>query len=190
MKTSRTTLRQLHIAYTNPQTKEQPFHYKSLLTHVKKHQFLSQADFTKRHLNQIANQAEHEIIKREIKSKDVWNTVINEGMAGIESGEQKVQVRDMLKAAKDKSDWEMKQKDQQLAMMEMVFHFSSGENDQSVAYDRRFVEGKAVEDYDPAESVTGHSGEGPDRPDTIHHPPSWDAVTSGPGEVSAGNDPA
>lgn len=135
------------------------FSYHSLKNHVKKHQFLSEEDFTKRHLNHIAQTAEKTMLKRAIESKQVWDEVISVGMQRLQEGELKFTAGHLLKAAKDKSDFEFKQKDQQLVLMEMVAHFASGEynREDSRPYDRRIVEGEAVTDFDPAARITDDS---------------------------------
>lgn len=166
------------------------FSYRSLRLHVKNHQFLSEDDFHNRHLRQIANQAEKQILKKQIESKEVWDEVINQGMEKLQSGELSMKTADLLKAAKDKSDHELKVKDQSLAMAEMMWHFASGENNESVRYDRRFVEGKTVTDYDPTETLTGDTPAGENGPSGIHYPDAWDAAPLGPSEVPTGDDQA
>lgn len=163
------------------------FSYRSLLNHVKKHQFMSEGDFKDRHLRKIAKDAEKKILKRQIESKEVWDEVINQGMEKLQSGELTMRTGDLLKAAKDKSDHEMKVKDQQLAMAEMMWFFASGENNESRSYDRRIVEGKAVTDFDPAEESTGNISQGENGPSDIHNPIAWDALTSGSDKVSTGD---
>lgn len=160
------------------------FTYDALRNHAKKHQFLSEKDFNERHLRQIAKKAERQMLTRSIESKEVWESVINQGMEKLESGELTMKTADLLKAAKDKSDFEMKVKDQQIAMMDMVMHFASGANNESGLYDRRIVEGQTVQDYDPADSIAGNLEPGTPRPGGIHYPPAWDASAPGPDQVS------
>jgi hypothetical protein len=133
---------------------EKLFKYVNLTNHCKKHQFISDKDFTNRSLNKIAKDAEHSIIKRSIESKQVFDEVIGRGMEDLQSGKLTVDTKDLLNAAKLKKDFQLKEQDQQLAMMEMVMHFASGENNESKAYDRRVVSGQTVADYDPADGVT------------------------------------
>lgn len=181
IKSSKESLNQLHEEYADV------FSYRSLLNHVKKHQFMSEGDYKDRHLRKIAKDAEKKILKRQIESKEVWDEVINQGMEKLQSGELTMRTADLLKAAKDKSDHEMKVKDQQLAMAEMMWFFASGENNESRSYDRRIIEGKAVTDFDPAEESTGDSNQRPDRPSDIHNATSWDALAPGPDKVSTGD---
>lgn len=161
------------------------FSYHSLTNHCNKHQFMSDADFSSRHLKQIAKKAEQQVLRRNIEASTVWDTVIQEGMEKLEAGELTMKTADLLKAAKDKSDHSLKVKDQELAMAEMIYHFASGENKESRSYDRKFVEGEAVEDYDPAAGITGTDNRRTDGPGPIYHTITWDALTQGSGKVPA-----
>lgn len=182
LKSSKESLLQLQEEYADV------FSYRSLLNHVKKHQFMSEGDYKDRHLRKIASDAEKKILKRQIESKEVWDEVINQGMEKLQSGELQMRTGDLLKAAKDKSDHEMKVKDQQLAMAEMMWFFASGENNESRSYDRRIVKGAAVTDFDPAEVTTGSIDQGENGPSDLHNTVTWDAITSGADKVSTGND--
>lgn len=181
MKHSTVSLQQIHEEYADL------FSYKSLIRHVKNHQFLSEDDFNDRHLRQIAKQAEKQILKKQIEAKEVWDEVITQGMEKLQSGELTMKTADLLKAAKDKSDHQMKVKDQQLAMAEMMWHFASGENEDSKNYDRRIIEGKAVTDFDPTEVPTGDIETRENGPGGIYYPASWDAAALGTSEVPTGN---
>lgn len=181
LKSSKESLLQIQEEYADV------FSYRSLLNHVKKHQFMSEGDYKDRHLRKIAKDAEKKILKRQIESKEVWDEVISQGMEKLQSGELQMRTADLLKAAKDKSDHEMKVKDQQLAMAEMMWFFASGENNESRSYDRRIIEGKTVTDFDPTEESTGSSDKRQDRPSDFHNATSWDALTPGSDSVPTGN---
>lgn len=181
LKSSKESLLQLQEEYADV------FSYRSLLNHVKKHQFMSEGDYKDRHLRKIASDAEKKILKRQIESKEVWDEVINQGMEKLQSGELTMRTSDLLKAAKDKSDHEMKVKDQQLAMAEMMWFFASGENNESRSYDRRIIEGKTVTDFDPSEIATGDTDSRTDGPSNIHNTTSWDAITQGTDQIPSGN---
>lgn len=150
------------------------FSYDSLRNHVKKHQFLDEADLNERHLREISRKAERGMITRVIESNDVFDSVITQGMNALQEGKLGVNTRDLLSAAKYKKDFQLRETGQQLAWMEMVFHFASGENSaaQTAKYDRElverkphdrgFIEGEATEGqtgFDPATVATGDSGE-------------------------------
>lgn len=104
------------------------FGYESILNHCKKHQFLSEDDFNERHLRQTAKQAEKALLKQAIKSTEVWDSVIHKGMEELEAGHMPLSANHLLSAARDKSNFELKHADQQLALMDMVFGFASGED--------------------------------------------------------------
>lgn len=148
LKTTGLSLQKLQEQHTDK------FSYPTLLNHVKKHQFMSEVDYTKRHLNTISKQAEQSIIRRAIESKEVFDEVIGKSMEKLQAGEMELNANHLLRAAELKKNFQLKEQDQQLAMMEMVYHFTSGENTESRAYDRRIVEGQAVEAYDPAAELT------------------------------------
>jgi len=175
MKQSKTSLRQLAEDYKETNW----FTYENLLTHVKKHQFMSEQDYKNRNLRQIVNKAEKQILKQQIEGADVWNQVIEMGMDALENGGMSIKAQDLLKAAKDKTDYQLKKQDQELKLAEMVFFFASGESDNKLTrpYDRRIIENQEATDFDAAAESTGHIGAGEDRPDSVHYPPSWDAAT-------------
>ncbi len=166
MKTSGVSL--MELWKTEQERGHHLFSYKSLMKHVHKHQFLDEQGFNDRHLRQIANQAEKTIVKRAIHSKQVWDTVIDKAMEELEAGGLEIDAKDLLRAAKDKSDYELKQTDQQIAIAEMVFHFASGESNlnESAKYDRRLISsqgGASVEDFDPTDISAGSAEERRDR---------------------------
>lgn len=184
MKRSQVSLMQLHSEYADL------FSYRALLSHCKNHQFMSEDDYNNRTLKQMAKKAEGQILKRQVESKQVWDEVINIGMDKLQSGEISMRASDLLKAAKDKSDYELKTKDQEIAIAEMMWHFASGENKESRSYDRRIVEGQAVADFDATEGITNETGGGSDESSDVYHTISWDALTQGSGQVPDGNDQA
>lgn len=184
MKGSSVSLKDIYEDYQ--QVHGAQFSYSALRNHVKKHQFMSEKDFNNRHLRQIASQAEKQMLKKKIESVEVWDKVINQGVEMLENGELNMKTADLLKAAKDKSDFELKTKDQEMAFAEMMYFFASGENQTNLRkpYDRRFVEGETVQNNYPAAGTAEDSGAGEDGPGGVYYPPTWDALTSGPGQVS------
>lgn len=163
------------------------FSYPSLLNHCKKHQFLNEQDFTNRHLNRIVKKAESDIVKKAIESSKVWDKVIDQGMEALEEGSLQINTGHLLKAAKDKQDFEFKKKDQQLAMMEMVWHFAAGENHQEInnpyneaklanEHNRDIVEGETVPNQHSTAGTPEDAGRGTDQPRGIHYPPAWNAA--------------
>lgn len=158
------------------------FSYDSLKNHVKRHQFMDKEDFNKRSMKMIADRQQNIVKAEDIKNqdvKDIWNRVIQQGIQDMEDGKVVIKPADLLKAAKDKSDYELKVKDQQMAYAEMMWHFASGESNESKNYDRRIIEGQTADYYDPTEGTTGDSGAGQDRPSDIHNSIAWNALTQG-----------
>lgn len=158
------------------------FTYEALLNHSKKHQFMNEKDYQSRELRQIARQAEKKALKQAVDSATVWDEVLNKGMESLQNGEMVLKAGDLLKAAKDKSDFEMKTKDQQIAIAEMMWHFASGEDQSNdrIKYERRtIVEGQTAEDFDLTAGTSEDSAAGQDGPGGIYYPPAWDAATPG-----------
>ncbi len=163
------------------------FSYDSLKNHVKRHQFMDKEDFNKRSLKLIQDKRKNIIRAEEAKTtevKDVWNQVIAQGMKDIEDGKVIIKPSDLLKAAKDKSDYDIKVKDQQMAYAEMMWHFASGESNESKNYDRRIIEGQTADYYDPTEGIAGGSGAGENQSSTLHNPTPGNAASSWTTEVS------
>lgn len=122
------------------------FSYESLLNHCKKHQLLTADDFAERHLRTAAKEAEKAILKQAVTSQQVWNDVIDRGMEDLKSGKMSLSANHLLGAARDKSNFELKHADQQIALMDMVFGFASGEQlPNGVREDEdEFIEGETV----------------------------------------------
>lgn len=156
---------------------DKDFSYDSLKNHVKRHQFMNEKDYNKRAMQKIKKKHRSIQTEKTIEASDVWQTVIDRGMDDLKEGRVVVKPEALLKAAKDKSDYELKVKDQALAYTEMMWHFASGENTESKSYDRRIIEGEAAEYYDVTQGPTGHPDEGEDGPSALHQPPTWDALT-------------
>lgn len=158
-----------------------PFNYENLLNHVHKHQFMNNTDFKNRSLRGIKQT--HKELTTEgtmvVKATEVWDGVMQKGMEELQEGNMSIKASDLLMAAKGKSDYELKVKDQEMQFMEMMWFFASGENKESRSYDRRIIEGKEAEDFNPALESSEDSGRGTDRPSGVYYPPSWDAATSG-----------
>lgn len=160
------------------------FNYDNLKNHVKKHQFMSAADFKTRELRSIASQAERQILKTKMDSVSVWDAVVDLGMEKLENGEMKLDMKDVLKATKDRDDHQFKKQDNELRLAEMVAFFTSGADNQELSkkydrtkFDRRIIEGETVTNINPTPAVTGSLEEGANGPGSVHYPPSWDAAT-------------
>lgn len=163
------------------------FSYGSLRNHVKKHQFLTESDRDNAIVDKIQKKAESRISKERVKHNDVRKLVMDIGFEGIKQGNIKLNAANVLNAAKDEAAWESKQADRQLAMMEMVYHYTSGEANKSKAYDRRILTAEEVSDNDPTELSQGAIDEGEARPDSLHRGVFGAPPSPGSTEVSKRN---
>lgn len=115
------------------------FEYQSILNHVKKHQFIDSQDYTEKMLAFADKKAELGAVKRAVQAVDAVQSIVNLGMERLENGEITVDTNQLIRASQVKMTHESKQKDQELATIEMVAHFLSGEN----AGDRIYVDNAA-----------------------------------------------
>lgn len=129
------------------------FSYLGLQNHVKKHQHLNARDYQNKMLALKVKGVEGKIIESRFEAVNVQDAVINKGMEGLENGTMKIGADHLLRAARDKQDALAKQKDQQLALAEMVAFFASGEDNlgSEKIYDRRIID---LGDYDPSIPVS------------------------------------
>ena len=172
--------------------------YNNLLVHVRKHQNMTLDRYNDKELAKIAKRAELKtkiqeagVMPAAVKTNQsvaVWDNVIETALDQVKSGEIKLNANHLLKAAKDKSDFDIKKKNQDMALMEMMWHFASGEAMGSMEYDRRFIEGQTPADYNAADVVAGHLEEWQTRPGYIHNGTTGDAAPSGSDKVFEGDD--
>ena len=165
------------------------FAYPSILKHVKKHQTLNSEEFNERRMRSIRKRAENRAIKQEIKAITVWDEVMQQGLDQLRSGNMKIKATDLLKAAKDKSDTQMKKKDQELATIEMVMHFASGESEriESKKYDRRIIEGENVTNFDPTRDLAGSDQRRQDQSSDFYQSLAGNSFTPWSDEVPGGD---
>jgi hypothetical protein len=169
---------------------EGQFNYRALLNHVKKHQFLDQKDFERREMNRIAKTASGKAAMQRFENVDVWNEVMTQGMEDLKKGKIQLTANHLLKATKDRTDFELKKTDQQLAMMEMIYHFASGENSENKQYDRRVIGPEDLTNKRSAVPTPGDIIEVEDGPGDIHNGDAGDAVTRWPSSLLTRNNPA
>jgi hypothetical protein len=148
---------------------------------------------TDKELDRIAKRSEQKAIIQEkrdmVDAEAVWDEVITAAREGIASGDIKLNANHLLKAAKDKTDYNIKKTGQKMQMMEMIAHFASGEYIGSTQYDeRRFVEGETATAYNAAEITAGGALEGAFGPNTVHHGDVGDAAAPRTSEVPEGDD--
>jgi hypothetical protein len=120
-KTGGETLHQIAKDY------EGTFLYASLTVHAKNHQYISEKDLKRSTLNKLASAQANRAVLATIKHGDVRGLVMEKGYKQIKSGKIKLKASDVIKAAKDEADIELKQKDQSIEVMKMMEKFMSGE---------------------------------------------------------------
>lgn len=121
-------------------SKDYPFGYKSILNHVKKHQFIDSLDYTEKMLSFADKKAEVGAVRKAVRAVDAVQSIIDIGKERLENGDITVDTNQLIRASQVKMTHEAKQKDQELATIEMVAHFLSGEN----AGDRIYVESETT----------------------------------------------
>lgn len=102
------------------------FTYESLLNHVKKHQFIDSQDYQEKMLAFADKKAELGATRKAVRAVDAVQSIIEIGNKKLEDGEISVDTNQLLRASQIKMTHESKQKDQELATIEMVAHFLSG----------------------------------------------------------------
>lgn len=130
------------------------FHYNAIVTHTKKHQTLDNRDRIRRNqaiVKEIKSEATLPAPIKATQPEEVWQEALSQGLESLKAGELKLTARDVLKAATDKANIDLKKKDQEFKLAEMIYHFSSGEASNATAYDKRIIEGEAPTAYDAAD---------------------------------------
>jgi hypothetical protein len=126
--------------------------------------------------------------KRQASYGDIWDTVIEKGQEALESGTLQINnVNQVLLAARDKSNFEKSSRDQSLALMDMVYRFSSQEIALPNAQNRQVYEGEASPGVD-AEQPSGDTHKEPLGPRDFYQSLAGDTPPRRSGEVPTGND--
>ncbi len=161
------------------------FHYNSIVAHVKKHQTVGDVDRVRRSAKIIAARQENKIVeaRKDIKPDVVWDDVIEQGLEDLKEGKIKLTASHLLKAAADKSTAQLKRKDQDIKLSEMIWHFASGESNESRAYDKAIIEGETATGYNPAAVTAASVDNIKNRPSDIHQSSAGDATALGASEV-------
>lgn len=101
--------------------------YQSLIRHCKFHQAISEDDLINNKIVRAAKRKDDAIVREMVQHRDVRQRIMEKGMEQIDSGELQLTAASVVTAANKEADIELKQKDQQLKLMEMVAMFQSGE---------------------------------------------------------------
>lgn len=168
------------------------FSYRSVEFHCTTHQYMDPERMTDKELERIAKRSDNKATIQEkrdlVEAETVWDEVITAAREGIKSGDIKLNANHLLKAAKDKTDYNLKKTGQKMQMMEMIAHFASGEYIGSTQYDGRVMEGETATAYNAAEITAGGALEGAFGPSAVHHGDVGDAAPSRTSEVFEGDD--
>lgn len=113
--------------------------YQAIKIHTKKHQFIDSQDYTEKMLSYTDKRMERNAVQKAVKAVDAVQSIIEKGNKRLEDGEITVDTNQLLRASQIKMTHESRQKDQELATIEMVAHFLSGEN----ASDRVYISPEA-----------------------------------------------
>lgn len=176
VKTSRRTISEVQRKY------QSEFTYESIQRHIHNgHQTLSPSQIRDKNTKALAKHQKDLAQVEKTKTTAIWDAVIGEGMKKLLDGEMELKASDLLKATKDKSDYEFKMKDQELAMAEMVAYFASGEGDvkESRKYDERIIAGETAEHFDPSAELTAGADRRQRQSSTFYQSLIGDAPTSG-----------
>lgn len=121
------------LAIARDVTDERPYNgvmkttYQSLTKHTKYHQALTEDDLINSKIVRASKRKDNEIVKELVQHRDVRQKIMSKGMDQLETGELKLTAASIITAANKEADLEMKEKDQQLKVMEMIAMFQSGE---------------------------------------------------------------
>jgi hypothetical protein len=166
--------------------------YVSLVRHISNHIAVNVDELAEMEMDRIAKRSEAQVevlqYQEGQKATDVWNDVMEKARVGLEDGSIKLTANHLLKAAKDKSDFEIKKKNQDMAIQEMMWHFASGEALGSTKYDKRIIQGEEAESYNPTEIFAGLASEGETRPSDLHSGTTGDAPAPRTDKVLEGDD--
>jgi hypothetical protein len=101
--------------------------YTSMRMHVKKHQNITEEILQNAKIQQLAKEQVDDRVRKIITHGDLRQEILNVAGEMLEKGELKgITAHSALKAAKDTSDIEEKQKDRSVAVMKMITFFASG----------------------------------------------------------------
>lgn len=143
---STSSVRSIAIQYNLPE--------KPLRNHLKKHHFITKEQKERKIEQSIMEKEDRKAIQKLVTHSDIRSEVMTRGLEQIKKGEIKLSARDVLTASKDQMNYEMQTKNTQLKMMEMMWHFASGESNESEKYDRQLIENETATSFDPTQTIT------------------------------------
>lgn len=130
------------------------FGYGPLVNHCKKHHVVDKRVIERELLKETKKTVTtSQLMKTIYEARTAQDAVISAGMQKLEEGELNITADHLLRAAKDKQDGEMKVRDQQLQLAEMVAFFTSGEH-QKLNKESVYEPEYKLPNYDPTIPVT------------------------------------
>jgi hypothetical protein len=116
-------------------------HYRGLLNHVKKHQFIDSQDYQNAMLNKADKDAEKKAVIKAVRGHSVVQNIISRGQERLDAKEIDVNTDQLLRASQLQMQADDKKKDQDLMAASLAF-FMSGE---SQANERLYVDAEPTE---------------------------------------------
>lgn len=109
------------------------FSYQSLQLHASKHQAPTEEQLVSARMRIIDNKFHNKVAKAQVKHVDLRQDIMDAAKELLEDGKlQGINANTALRAAKDASDIEQKEKDRGIKVMEMIAAFQSGEVERNV----------------------------------------------------------
>jgi hypothetical protein len=106
---------------------ETDLHYRGLLNHVKKHQFIDSQDYQDAMLNKADKDAEKKAVTKAVRGQSAVQSIIDKGHQRLEDGDITVNTDQLLRASQLQMQAEEKKKDQDMLAASLAF-FMSGES--------------------------------------------------------------
>ena len=158
----------------------------SLSNHIKKHQFISQSDLDQHRMKTMLKKSEAQVVEKIVKHTDVRQEIMQQGMDDLKEGKIKLNANNMLTAARDQSNFEQKQADQQMKIAEMIWFYASGEAKTPGL--EGAINGIPENNGSPQELI-GDNPEGTGRPSTVYPGIIGDEPPRGTDTLSQGSHP-
>lgn len=113
--------------------KEANLHYRALVTHVKKHQFIDSQAYQEAMLTQADKKLEKQAIEKAVRGQSVIQNIITKGQARLDNEEITVNTDQLIRASQIQIQSDEKKKDQDLMAISLA-HFISGESQNERIY--------------------------------------------------------
>lgn len=131
-------------------SEETGIHYRGLLNHVKKHQFIDSADYQEAMLKQADDRLTKKAVAQAVKGQSAVQSIISRGHERLEAKEIDVNTDQLLRASQIQIASEEKKKDQDLMAISLA-HFISGESTQN---ERIYAEADIIDQEPDTRAIT------------------------------------